>query len=152
MTTDELVAVLAHEIGHYQEKHIFKMLFISIVQTWIILFILWIVLNHLEFWIALWSQTSSLALWIIAFSIVFSPLSMVFEIFWNILSRKHEYEADKYSWVRLNPENLKDALIKLSKNSLTNLAPHPAYEFFYYSHPTILKRIEALEKMRVWQN
>ena len=78
LTTDELVAVLAHEIGHYQEKHIFKMLFISIVQTWIILFILWIVLNHLEFWIALWSQTSSLALWIIAFSIVFSPLSMVF--------------------------------------------------------------------------
>lgn len=152
LTTDELVAVLAHEIGHYQEKHILKMLFISIVQTWIILFILWIVLNHLEFWIALWSQTSSLALWIIAFSIVFSPLSMVFEIFWNILSRKHEYEADKYSWVRLNPENLKDALIKLSKNSLTNLAPHPAYEFFYYSHPTILKRIEALEKIKVWQN
>ena len=78
LTTDELVAVLAHEIGHYQEKHIFKMLFISVVQTWIILFILWMVLNHLEFWIALWSQTSSFALWIIAFSIVFSPLSMIF--------------------------------------------------------------------------
>jgi STE24 endopeptidase len=85
-------------------------------------------------------------LWLLAFTILFTPFSMIFWIFGNILSRKHEYEADAYSAKHYNWKKLSSALKKLSKNNLTNLTPHPAYEFFHYSHPTVLKRIKALEK------
>jgi STE24 endopeptidase len=69
---------------------------------------------------------------------------MIFAIFGNILSRKHEYEADAYSKEFYDSKKLKSALVKLSKNNLTNLKPQSAYEFFHYSHPSILKRLEAL--------
>jgi len=67
---------------------------------------------------------------------------------WNILSRKNEYQADEFSWENYNIEALKSALIKLSRNNLSNLRPHPAYEFFHYSHPTVLKRLKALDNLK----
>lgn len=143
---EELVAVLAHEIGHYKKKHIFQTLIFSVLQTWTIFYILWLALWVSEFSFALWSENSNFVLWLLAFSIIFSPISMILWIFWNILSRKNEYEADFYAKQNYSWEHLKNALIKLSKNNLTNLTPHGAYEFFYYSHPTVLKRLKALEK------
>lgn len=146
LTDEELVAVLAHEIGHYQRKHTLQMLAFSIIQTGIIFFILGLSLNYSEFSLALWGEEKSFALSLIAFSILFTPLSMIFGIIWNVFSRKNEYEADEYSAINYDAKELKNALIKLSKNNLSNLTPHPAYEFFYYSHPVVLKRIAVLEK------
>ncbi len=146
LTNNELVAVLAHEIGHYKKKHTFQMLAFSTIQTWIMFYILWITLWYREASLALWSNVSSFALWLLAFGILFTPISIVFGLIWNILSRKNEYEADHYAAKHYKANKLKSALIKLSRNNLSNLRPHPAYEFFHYSHPTVLKRLHALDK------
>lgn len=71
---------------------------------------------------------------------------MLFGMFTSIFSRKNEYEADEYARINYSGEHLSNALIKLSRNNLSNLQPHPTYEFFYYSHPTVLKRLNALKK------
>lgn len=145
LTTDELVAVLAHEIWHYKKKHIYQALIFSVIQSWILFYLLWLTLSIPEFSIALWSSSWSFALWVLAFWIIFSPFSFIFSVFGNILTRKNEYEADEFSAQRLDPKLLQSWLIKLSKNNLTNLNPHPLYEFVYYSHPVVLKRLKKLE-------
>ena len=146
LTQEELVAVLAHELGHYKKRHILQMFIFSVIQSWIIFFILGLILANSVFVNALGSSWNSFILWILAFSIIFSPVSMILWVLWNILSRKNEYEADDFSAKTYNSEALRNALIKLSKNNLANLTPHKAYEFFYYSHPGILKRLKALKK------
>ena len=146
LTHEELVAVLAHELGHYKKRHILQMFIFSVIQSWIIFFILGLILANPVFANALGSSWNSFILWILAFSIIFSPVSMILWVLWNILSRKNEYEADEFSAKTYNSEALRNALIKLSKNNLANLTPHKAYEFFYYSHPGILKRLKALKK------
>jgi len=148
LETEELVWVLAHEIGHYKRKHTFQMLAFSIIQTWLMLFILWIALKYPEVSQALWADEWSFWVWIIAFGILFTPISIVLWLFWNIMSRKNEYEADEFAGINYNPEKLKSALIKLSRNNLSNLRPHPAYEYFHYSHPTVLKRLKALSNIK----
>lgn len=148
LTNNELVAVLAHEIGHYKKKHTIQMLSFSIVQTWVIFFLLGLSLNYEIFSLALWWNDISFALWLIAFSILFSPLSLILWIFSSILSRKNEYEADNYAFTHYKWDKLKSALIKLSRNNLSNLKPHSAYEFVYYSHPTVLKRLKAIDKTK----
>jgi len=144
---DELVWVLAHEIWHYKKKHTLQMLIFSIVQTWFMLYIFWLTLNVENISISLWAQESSFWIWSVAFWILFTPISIILWLFTNILSRKNEYEADRFAWENFNPKCLKNALIKLSRNNLSNLKPHPTYEFFNYSHPTVLKRLEALDKI-----
>ena len=146
LTHEELVAVLAHELGHYKKRHILQMFIFSVIQSWIIFFILGLILANPAFANALGSSWNSFILWILAFSIIFSPVSMILWVLWNILSRKNEYEADEFSAKTYDSEALRNALIKLSKNNLANLTPHKAYEFFYYSHPGILKRLKALKK------
>ncbi len=84
---------------------------------------------------------------IIVFGILYSPLSMILGLAMNVLSRKHEYEADKFAGENYNAESLKSALKKLSVNNLSNLKPHPAYVFFHYSHPTLLQRLAALNQL-----
>lgn len=148
LTTAELVAVLAHEIGHYKKKHTIQMLAFGIFQTWLLLFILGIVLNVSDVSYALWASTASFAIWILAFGILYTPISIIFWLLWNILSRKNEYEADEFAWTNYRADKLKNALIKLSRNNLSNLRPHPAYEFFNYSHPTVLKRLKALDELK----
>lgn len=148
LTNNELVAVLAHEIWHYKKKHTLQMFAFGMLQTWFMLFILGIALNYEWVSRAMWAESWSFAVWMIAFGILFTPVSIIFWIFWNILSRKNEYEADEYAWNKYKPEKLKGALIKLSKNNLSNLRPHPVYEFFHYSHPTVLKRIKALDDIK----
>ena len=142
---EEIVAVLAHEIGHYKRKHTLQMLFFSIIQTWFMLYVLSLALRMPEISYALWATESSFHVSIIAFSILFTPISIVLWLVWNMLSRKNEYEADAYAKQNYNPKKLQSALIKLSRNNLSNIKPHPIYEFFYYSHPTVLKRLDALD-------
>lgn len=148
LTNNELVAVLAHEIGHYKKKHTLQMLCFSIFQTWVMFYILWLTLSYPEVSFALWGNTPSFALWLLAFGLLFTPISILFWLIWNILSRKNEYEADEFAWKKYKVNKLKGALIKLSINNLSNLRPHPAYEFFHYSHPTVLKRLKALDKIK----
>lgn len=148
LTVWELVAVLAHEIWHYKKKHTLQMLAFWIIQTWIMLFILWLALKLPEISYALWASEWSFAVWMLAFWILFTPISIIFWLVWNVLSRKNEYEADEFAWLNYKADKLKSALIKLSKNNLSNLRPHPVYEFFHYSHPTVLKRLKALDEIK----
>ena len=148
LTVSELVWVLAHEIGHYKRKHTLQMLAFWTIQTWLMLYILSLSLAIPEISYALWSSTSSFAVWMVAFGILNTHISIIFWLLWNDLSRKNEYEADEFAWINHRPEKLKSALIKLSKNNLSNLRPHPIYEFFNYSHPTVLKRLKALDEIK----
>lgn len=146
LTTKELVAVLAHEIGHYKKKHTLWMLGFSIIQTWILLFIFSIVVDSREFAIALWWTYASFHLGMVAFMLIFTPISFILSILFNIYSRKNEYEADDFAKTNYSWDELASALKKLSKNNLSNLTPHPVYEFVHYSHPGVLKRLDALKK------
>ena len=143
---DELVAVLAHEVGHYKKNHIKQGVLLSISQVGIICYALQLCLNEPNLSLALGGLESSFHLSLIAFSFLFSPLSIIIGIGMNIFSRKNEYEADKYAKETYNGESLKNALKKLSSDSLTNLYPHPLYVFVHYSHPPLLKRLEALDR------
>jgi STE24 endopeptidase len=155
---EELVAVLAHEIGHYKKKHTTVSLLLSVLQTGLMLFILSLFLRKGDpVSIALcncmagfsgFSIPQSFHMGILAFGILYSPLSMILGIFLNRLSRRNEYSADRFAGENYNPVSLQDALRKLSVNNLSNLRPHPAYVFFYYSHPPLLQRLSALEKLK----
>ena len=146
LETEELVAVLAHEIWHYKKKHTLQMLVFSILQTWFILFLFSFMLKNDEISLALWASQNSFHIWAIAFWILFTPLSLILGILANIFSRKNEFEADNYAKVNYSWEKLVSALKKLSNNNLSNLTPHWFYEFVHYSHPTVLKRIRELRK------
>jgi STE24 endopeptidase len=143
--TQELVAVLAHEIGHYKKKHTIIGTVLSILQTGFILFILSRLLGSPYLSAALGVANPSFHISIVAFGILYTPLSVILGLGLNAFSRKHEYEADKFATVNYNGDSLRDALIRLSVNNLSNLRPHPAYVFFYYSHPPLLSRLRAIQ-------
>ncbi|NDW19237.1 M48 family peptidase [Dysgonomonas sp. 216] len=144
LTTEEIVAVLAHEIGHYKKKHIVKQMIISVFYTGAMLFILSLFLNSQPLAEALGGSYTSFHLGIIAFSILFTPISLVLGLFTNVLSRKNEYEADTFAANFGLSDGLVGGLKKLSVDSLSNLNPDDLYVFFYYSHPTLLQRIKHL--------
>lgn len=141
---EEVVAVLAHEIGHYKKKHVLKSLITSILYTGAMLFILSFFLTSRQLAQALGSDIPSFHLGIIAFSVLFSPISLILGLAMNISSRKNEYEADDYAAQFGLSEALIGGLKKLSVKSLSNLNPDPLNVFIYYSHPTLLQRIENL--------
>ncbi len=147
MEIPELVAVLAHEIGHYKKKHIIWSLIIGIIQTGIMLFIFSLLIDSPALSAALGVEQPSFHIGLIAFGILYSPLSMIIGMGMNIFSRKNEYEADAFAANNYEGEPLASALKKLSVRNLSNLRPHPAYVFFHYSHPTLLQRLEALKKL-----
>ncbi|MCD4737552.1 MAG: M48 family metallopeptidase [Bacteroidales bacterium] len=146
-TNDELVAILAHEVGHYKKKHTTTGTILSLLQTGIILFILSLALGRPELSFALGAAESSFHIGLVAFGLLYSPLSMLTGLAMNLLSRKNEFAADRFAGLTFNPEFLQDALKKLSVNNLSNLRPHPVYVFFYYSHPPLLKRLKALGRI-----
>ncbi|MCB0507303.1 MAG: M48 family metallopeptidase [Bacteroidetes bacterium] len=146
-TEEELVSVLAHEVGHYKMKHIQKGMLIGIAQMGIILFILQLFINKPELSQALGLQTDVpvFHLGLIAFSLLYSPISLLTGIFMNIFSRKNEFEADTYAQQNTGTgEHLISALKKLSANNLSNLNPNKWYVFFHYSHPPLLERVKNL--------
>ncbi len=148
METDEIVAVLAHEIGHYKKKHVIQGLLISLVQTGIVLFIFSALINSVNLSKALGVETPNFHIGLVAFGILYSPVSFVLGIFMNLLSRKNEYQADAFAARHFNPESLASALKKLSVKNLSNLTPHPRYVFFHYSHPTLLQRLKHLNTFK----
>ncbi|TYB70484.1 M48 family metallopeptidase [Bizionia saleffrena] len=143
---EEIVAVLAHEVGHYKKKHIIFNLFASIVLTGITLYIMSLLISNPLLSDALGVATPSFHIGLIAFGILYSPISELTSLIMNWFSRVFEYQADNFAKNTYKAEPLISGLKKLSKNSLSNLTPHPAYVFMHYSHPTLLERINNLRK------
>jgi STE24 endopeptidase len=146
LTIPEIVAVLAHEIGHYKRKHTYKNIVISVFQTGLTLYILSLFIKMPALSQALGVEQPSFHIGAIAFGILYSPISTLMGLLLNVLSRKYEYEADFFAGVHAGANNLINALKSLSVNNLSNLNPHPWYVFFHYSHPTLLQRIRALNQ------
>ena len=144
-SVDELAAVLAHEIGHYKKKHVLKGLLSGILQTGILLFVLSLLLKSPLLAFALGATVPSFHIAVVAFGILYSPFSTVLGIALNGLSRKHEYEADRFALSISKPGALQEALKRLSVKNLSNLTPHPWYVFVHYSHPALLQRLAALK-------
>ncbi len=147
-TTEELVAVLAHEVGHFKRKHILQTLFLSLIQIGVTLFLLSKVILSDSISLSLGADDQSFALNLIAFGLLFSPLSTMVGLLMHMVSRKNEYEADQYAAETSSSKDLQNALRQLSKDNLSNLTPHPAYVFFHHSHPPVSLRLQALEKFK----
>lgn len=144
-TTEELVAVLAHEIGHYKHKHIIWSMFLALAQTGAILFLLSNFLEMELFSSALGAQKNAIHLNMFVFFILFSPISTILGTLFNIFSRKNEYEADKFAKDTYSEDPLITGLKNLSVDSLSNINPHPLYVFINHSHPSLAQRINALK-------
>ena len=142
---DELVSVLAHEMGHYKKKHILKMMTISILTNGLMFFILSLFINNPGMFAAFRMDNFSIYASLLLFSFLYTPINIILSLAGNVLSRYHEYEADKYAVSTYKkPEAFILALKKLSVDNLSNLTPHPLKVFISYSHPPVLERIKAL--------
>ncbi len=146
LETDEIVAVLAHEIGHYKKKHVFINMILSVCLTGFTLFILSLFINNDLLSEALSVSKPSFHIGLIAFGVLYAPISAITSLLMHILSRKFEYQADNYAKEHYNGKSLINALKKLSKHSLSNLTPHKSYVFYHYSHPTLLQRVTNLNR------
>lgn len=141
---EEIVSVLAHEVGHYKKKHTLSGFLSGTLQSAFTLYLFSLFVGVDAFAVALGGDAASFHLGLVAFGILYSPVSTLLGLLGNYLSRRHEYQADRYAKQHYSGEALISSLKKLSKNNLSNLTPHPAYVFFHYSHPTLLQRIRAL--------
>ncbi len=142
----EIIAVLAHEVGHYKRKHVITNLLLSIVITGVTLWLFSLCLAQPIIAEAVGVSEPSFHVGMVVFGILYTPISAVTGFFMSALSRKHEYEADNYAAETYEAKPLISSLKKLSKSSLSNLTPHPLYVQLNYSHPTLLQRVENLEK------
>jgi STE24 endopeptidase len=143
---EEIVAVLAHEVGHYKKKHTTSGFILSTLQSALTFYLFSLFVGVDSFAIALGGKEASFHLGLIAFGILYSPVSMIIGLGTNYFSRYNEFQADRFAGEHYEGSKLISSLKKLSKNTLSNLTPHPAYVFFHYSHPTLLQRIRALKK------
>ncbi len=147
-TKEELVSVLAHEMGHYKKKHILKTVILSILTTGVMFFILSLFINNRELFAAFKMQETSIYASLFFFAFLYTPIDMILSIFGSMISRKHEYEADAYAVETYKkPESMILALKKLSTENLSNLTPHPLKVFLSYSHPPVLERIQAIRRI-----
>src|SRR5690554_3519986 len=142
----EIVAVLAHEVGHYKRNHIIINLIVAILTTGFTLWLLSLFIGNPLLSEALNVSQPSFHIGLVAFGLLYSPISGITSLIMNYLSRKFEYQADDYAKNTFAATPLISGLKKLSKNSLSNLTPHPLYVFVHYSHPTLLQRFRNLEK------
>lgn len=143
-TTDELVAVLAHEVGHFKKKHIVLSYVLSVIQIVFTMYLLSLMINNEDLSFALGGAQHSIPLNLIAFGILFTPISGITGLLMHVISRKNEFEADAYARDTFDGSALALALKRLSVENLSNLYPHPVYVFFHYSHPPLLQRLKAL--------
>lgn len=146
LSTEEIVAVLAHETGHYRKRHTLQAMVLSIVETGITLFILDQLVMHPQLSAALGAEKAAFHLGLVTFGILYSPISLVLGLAGNILSRHNEYQADEFAARTSQPAALISGLKKLASDHLSNLTPHPWYVFFHYSHPPLLARVRFLSK------
>jgi len=153
LETDEIVAVLAHEVGHYKHRHTLYNILLGVAQTGLMLFVMSLFIApgseiglNLNQVVAVNPNLlqAKFYLGILGFGIIYGPVSTILSVLMNLLSRKFEYQADAFAAQYASAESLKTALIKLSKNSRSNLNPHPLYVMVHYSHPTLLQRFKAL--------
>jgi len=145
-TTGELLAVLAHEMGHYKKKHILQSMILGILQMGIMLYLLSLFISDQALFDAFYMPQKSVYAGLIFFGMLYSPLGFFIGIFMQMLSRKNETAADRFSVETTHdPESMAEALKKLSINNLSNLLPHPLYVFLNYSHPPVLQRIQAIQ-------
>ncbi len=141
----EIVAILAHEIGHYKKKHIIKGMVISILHTGIVFYLLSIFLSNKGLFQAFYMEHISIYAGLLFFGMLYSPVELILSIFMNIFSRKNEYEADQFvKDTTGKSEDMIHALKILSVHNLSNLTPHPFYVFLNYSHPPVLQRIRKI--------
>lgn len=144
LETEEIVAVLAHEIGHYKHKHIIYNFIVGTLITAITLFLLSIFINNELLAQALGISNPNFHIGLIAFGLLYTPISEITGLINNIISRKFEYQADNFAKKYGLGIALINGLKKLSKNNLSNLTPHSWYVFYHYSHPTLLQRYKNL--------
>jgi len=150
-TNEEILAILAHEVGHYKKKHIIKGMITSILHSGIMLYILglFIKMPELHSAMGMSAEQPSVYAGLIFFSLLYAPIELVLSIMFNMLSRKHEFEADEYSAQTLkNTSHMISGLKNLTVKNLGNLTPHPLPVFLSYSHPPVLDRISALERIK----
>lgn len=149
-TVPELVAVLAHEIGHYKKNHIILGLLINILHYGLLFFLLSLFINSSGLYQAFYLDQPSTYTGIILFGLLYTPVEVVLSIFMNMLSRRFEYQADRFAASTIgDPSSMADALKKLSTGNLSNLTPHRFYVFLHYSHPTLLQRLQAIQAVTV---
>jgi STE24 endopeptidase len=146
LSPEEIVAVLAHEIGHYKKKHTLISVISSVLQTGITFYILSLFVDNPVLSRALGAEEASFHLGLVAFGFLYGPISTLMGLFMNIISRKNEYAADQFAAENFNGKYLQNALKNLSVNNLSNLTPHPAYVFVHYSHPPLLKRLQFIDQ------
>ena len=147
-STEEIVSVVAHEVGHYKLKHIIQGTVIGIIETGVMLFVFNKIMNDLDLFGIFGVADLSIHAGLIFFSMLYAPVSMVTSIISSVISRKNEFSADKYSYETTNnKEALISMLIGLAANNLAHLTPHPFKVFLTYSHPPVLDRIEAIQKL-----
>jgi len=145
-SVSELITILAHEMGHYKKKHIIQSIVLGILQMGIMLYLLSLFISYPGLFDAFYMPQKSVYAGLIFFAMLYSPLDFFMGIFMQVLSRKNETEADRFSAETTgDPQSMVSALKKLSVHNLSNLLPHPLYVFLNYSHPPVLQRIKALE-------
>ena len=145
-TTEELVAVLAHEVGHFKKNHVIYSFVLTLLQMGLTLYVLSLMVFNTSLTMALGGTVTAIHINLLAFTVLYSPISKITGILMNVFSRKNEFEADRYAKDTYNGVELQNALKKLSVDNLSNLYPHPAHVFMNYSHPPLLKRLKALGK------
>ncbi len=145
-TVPELVAVLAHEIGHYKMKHVLRSTVLSIVHLGVMFALLSVFLSHTGLFQAFFVQQPSVYAGLVFFGMLYAPCELLLSIGMQMVSRRHEYEADRFAVDTFEePTALAQALKKLSVHNLANLTPHPLYVFLHYSHPPMLQRLRAIQ-------
>lgn len=145
-TTEELVAVLAHEVGHYKKKHIIFGYILSVIQIFFTLFVLSLMISNVNLSLALGGSQQAIHLNLLAFGILYSPVAGITGLLMSMYSRRNEFQADAFAKESYSGTALAAALKKLSVDNLSNLYPHPWYVFFHYSHPPLLQRLAAINK------
>jgi len=149
-TVQELVAVLAHEMGHYKKKHILQGMLLGILQTGIMFYLLSFIISYQGLFNAFYMEHISVYAGLIFFGMLFAPIDFFVGILMQVRSRSNEYQADRFSVeTTRDPGSMIHALKKLSVHNLSNLLPHPFYVFLNYSHPPVLQRIETIEKIKL---
>jgi STE24 endopeptidase len=147
-TTDELVAVLAHEMGHYRMGHMLKMMAMGILQTGVLLYLMSLVIQTPALFEAFYVRQPSVHAGLVFFGLLYSPVDFFLGLAVQAMSRTHEFAADRFAATTTGQARpMVEALKKLSVHNLSNLSPHPLYVFLNYSHPPVRQRIAALEEM-----
>ncbi|MDD4910276.1 MAG: M48 family metallopeptidase [Candidatus Omnitrophica bacterium] len=144
-TVDELVSILAHEIGHYKNRHIFKIMGLSVATTGLMFLIMSFFIGNEGLFSAFRMRDISVYAGLFFFGFLYTPINLLFSVLGNFLSRRYEYQADEFAArTYKRPQDMITALKKLTVDNLSNLTPHPLKVFLDYSHPPVLKRIEAI--------